>query len=219
MKKYKIYGNSYELQESVSEAPDCYAVKGELLDDLPKGKFVGFVVMEDGSIVECYKKFNPLPIIILSIIAVLSVAAVLVYFLYLQPKDISIPFIDKEDPVRVGTDNNFVEFDGFMEITSDNNLILNFTNGSEACTIKVYGEGVESSSITVEPYATVESIPVTFSAKDGVVATFIEITTPTSTNTYECVTEIPQNNTTGSADEGLAGYWKGEYIYGTTPIE
>ena len=82
MKEYKIYGESYPLKATTRHPVDSYARGGELVDDPPKGKILGYVEMDDGSIIECHKKTNFVPLLISLIVLVLVIVAILVYLLF-----------------------------------------------------------------------------------------------------------------------------------------
>lgn len=210
MKSYKLYGTKYELSPTSDQAPDAYAVKGDLVYEVPKGKMLGYITMEDDSVIECYKQFNPMTVIIPLIILLVGGIAVFAYFRFLQPKDAAVgDFVIKQSD-----DTNVVSYNGFMAI-SDGNLSVNFTNGDYVCTITVEGEGISCNSYTVQPGEFVASIPATFTTEDGLVMAKIVMQTETSTVEQDVVVEIPENNTPNSPDSGLEGYWKGEYVYGT----
>ena len=211
MKYYKIYGATYPLDVNASEAPDAYAVKGQLFDEPPRGKKVGYVRMRDGSLIECYKTFNPLPLIcVVAVVAIVAVVAVVL--INKSSKDVVNP-IDGT-PIKVGDDTNVVTYNGFMAIR-DGNLSVDFTNGNEACTIQVVGDGIECAPVTVAPLEYVASVPATFTTDRGLVQAEIVIKTETSESSQAVVIEIPENDTDNSPEDGLEGYWKGEYIYGT----
>ena len=208
MKSFKIYGEAYPLEATTNVAPDAFGYKGDLVDDKPKGKRIGYVKMRDGSVIECYKKFNIAGVLIPIIILALVGIGLFVYLYFGQPKDISISGL----PIKIGEDNNIVQYNGFMAVT-DNSVDINFQNGSYPCTIQLFGEGIECNSISVGADEFVTSIPVTFTTTDGVVNATLTIITDTSTTSNSVVIEIPDNNTDDSA-EGLDGAWEGEYIYG-----
>lgn len=214
MKTYKIYSAVYPLDETTSVAPDAYAIKGELVDDPPKGKKVGYVTMRDGSIIECYTKFNPLVVIIPLAIIAIAAASLFVYFYFFQPKDVVVGE-DDSFIIKQGTDNNVVTYNGFMALRNGS-LSVDFTNGDYPCTISVSGNSIDCDPVTVQPGEHVDSIPATYNTESGVVNATLTITTDTSTTDENVVIEIPDNNTEDSDDTGLEGYWKGEYIYGTS---
>lgn len=215
MKTYKIYDAVYPLDETSSVVPDAYAIKGELVDDPPKGRKVGYVTMRDGSTIECYTRFNKMIVVIPIVIAVLAAACVFIYLYFLQPKDVVVGTGDDSFILKKGSDNNVVTYNGFMALRN-NSISVDFTNGDYACTIQVVGDGINSNPVTVQPNEYVASVPATFTTTSGVVNANIVITTDTSTSTEQVVVEIPDNNTEDSVDTGLEGYWKGEYIYGTS---
>ena len=201
--------------DTSSVAPDAYAIRGELVDDMPKGRKVGYVTMRDGSVIECYVKFNPAVIIVPLIIIALAIIGVVVYLVFLQPKDVSINAGSSDLILKTGNDNNIVQYNGFM-VLKDGKVSVNFTNGDYPCTIQLVGEGINCDPVQVAPEEFVASIPATFTTTSGVVDAQLVITTETSTTTENVVTEIPENNTDDSIDTGLEGYWKGECIYGTS---
>lgn len=207
VKTVKIYGEKYDLHPSTSKPVDAY-FKGKLSDNPFGGKVIGYCTMEDGSIVEVYKHLNPL-VIIIPVIVLLLIAGGVTSFLLLQPKDLNISGF----PIKQGNDQNIVTYNGFMALT-DNQLNVNFQNGSEPATVTVSGDGIETQTINVEPEQFLASIPATFTTDSGVVNATITITTPTSTQENNCVIEIPANNTPNSTEAGLNGYWEGEFIYG-----
>jgi hypothetical protein len=210
MKTFKIYGEPYELFDTASEVVDAYAVKGEVVDEIPKGKFVGYVTMEDGSLIGCYKRFNPLVIIIPILLVAVIGGAVLFYLINMQDKDVSIGGFT----IKQGTDNNVISYNGFMAIR-DGTLSVDFTNGDYPCTIQVVADGISCDPISVAANEYVATVPATFTTDAGLVQAKIIITTGTSTDEEDVVIEIPDNNTPDSPDSGLEGYWKGEYVYGT----
>ncbi len=211
MKNYKIDGDSYELLDRVKEAPDAYSKRGKLLDDPPKGKCIGYVIMEDGSCIKCFKSFNPLIIIIPLLILLLGAGAFLLYVFVLQPKDFVIP--GSEVTLKEGEDQTIIRYNGFTSVT-DGNLDLNFQNGAEECTITITGDGIEDVEYVCAPNTTTEFIPVTVNTDKGLIIATMTLTTATSTTTQEIAIEVPENYTPNSNDGSLDGYWKGEYIYG-----
>lgn len=211
MKTFKIYDEVFDLMESTDQAPDAYGFRGKLLEDKPKGKVIGYVLMRDGSLIECYKRFNILVVLVSVLLIALVVAAVLGYFVFMQPKDVESPIGGFK--IKTGDDNNVVSYNGFMALR-DGAISVNFQNGDYQATIQVIGEGIDSDPITIEPGGFVESVPATYDTDDGVVNAKIVITTDTSDIEQEVVVEIPENNTPDSPDSGLEGYWKGEAIYG-----
>lgn len=211
MKTYKIDGEPYELLGAVSEAPDAYSKRGKILDDPPKGKRIGFVIMDDGSCIECYKSFNPLIIIIPLLIILLGVGGFLTYVFLFQDKDYTIP--GSEVVIKEGTDQNIIKYNGFTS-AEDGKLDLNFQNGSEECTITITGEGIEDVEYVAAPYSTTEFIPITVDTDEGLIVATMTLTTATSTVTNEIAIEVPENYTPDSNTGSLDGYWEGEYIYG-----
>ena len=212
MRNFKIYGTKYSVEETTSEAPDAFGYRGKLCDDKPKGKKVGYVIMEDNSIIECYTKLNPLYVILPILFVVVILLGVLMYFKYFQDKDVTL---SNGVIIKQGTDNNVVSYNGFMSI-DDNNVSVNFQNGNEDCTIQVTGKGIKCEPVSVKAGEYIAKIPATFTTEDGLVQGKIIISTTTSTAEQAVTIEIPGNNTADSSTESLQGYWKGECIYGTS---
>ena len=218
---YKIYGETYELMPTSTEAPDAFAVHGKLLDEKPSGKFLGYVEMEDGSTIACFKKSNPLVIILPVGLLTLIGVCVGVYFMFMQPKDVVIDRGDGDTPISVktGDDNNVISYNGFMSVHSDGNVGIGFTNGDYECTLTLEGDGINTVVYTAAPGEVINTLPITYTTTSGLVSATLTVQTATSTTTNDVVIEIPDNNTPNSPDVTLEGYWKGEYIYGTQPVE
>lgn len=214
MKEYKIYGESYPLKATTKHPVDSYARGGVLVDDPPKGKILGYVEMDDGSIIECHKKTNYLPLIVFLIVLVLVVASILVYLLFFQPKDVELA----GTVIKHGTDNNIVKYDGFMTL-DDSGLRVSYQNGDIPAQIIVHGDGVESQQVYVEPGQFIDYIPCKFTTKNGVVEAQISIMTETSKQDYNVVVEIPANNNGNDTQEGLTGLFDGEVVYGVSGSE
>lgn len=225
MSQYKIYGESYELRDTPDGNINSYAVKGKLVDIPPKGKSVGYVTMEDDSIIECYKAKPVLAIVTSIALLFLAIGGVASYYMFFQPKDIvlnpqpSQPGSAAEvgedvTPIvlKQGDDNNVVSYNGFTSL-SEGSVNLNFQNGDYSCTITVTGEGIESQTLTVAPGEFIQSVPVTYTTDEGLVSAVLTISTDTSTSEQAFMIEIPENNTPNSPQGTLDGYWKGEYIY------
>lgn len=212
-KTFKIYGTAYPLEQTTDSPPDAFGFKNEVVDDQPtKAKLAGYVTMEDGSVVECYTKFNPLVIVIPILVAALVAGGGCVYLLKGQPKDVNVGDV----LVQTGDDNNVVQYNGFMSL-QNGTVDVDFTNGEQEATITLTADGIECETVTVAPNEYVEEIPVTFTTDEGLVQATLTITTSTSTASQQVVIEIPENNTANSPNSGLDGYWKGEAVYGTDP--
>lgn len=211
MKYFKIYDTKYELHEESSQGEeDAYGYKNEIVYEEPDGEYVGFVEMEDESIIACYKSFNPIPVICISLGSIFAiVAGILLYVFVLQPKDVYMG----GTPVKVGDDANSVSYNGFMALR-DGNLTVDFQNGKLPCTIQVIGDGIKSDPVNVEAEEYVATVPTEFETEDAVINGKIKITTESSESEVEVVIEIPQNNTPNSTEASMEGYWDGEYIYG-----
>lgn len=216
MKTYKIDGEAYELLDNVAEAPDAYSKRGKILDDEPKGKCIGYVCMDDGSVIKCYKSFNPMIIIAPILVASIAVGGFFV-FVHMQPKDFTIP--GSEVLVKQGDDQTIIKYNGFTSVT-DGSLDINFENGAEECKIQISGDGIEDIETMVAPYGKCEFLPIKVTTDEGLVIATMTLTTASSTVTNEIAIEIPENYTPNSASGSLDGYWDGEYIYGiTAPTE
>lgn len=209
MKTFKIYGQKYPLQSTTSEPYIAYAVKNELVDDPPKGKVVGYVKMEDGSVIECYKRFNIWIILLPIILALLVGVGVFIYLMFFQEKDVVI----FGAPVKQGVDNLIVTYNGYPAIR-DNKLSINYQNGSLPARILVEGEGIETQVTNVNPDDYVGELPCKFTTDEGVVSATITIETATSKQTFPIAIEIPDNLNGNEAESGLEGFWHGEEIYG-----
>lgn len=212
MKTYKIDGEPYQLKAHCKDAPDAYSRRGKLLDDVPKGKCIGYVIMDDGSVIECYKSFNWLIVIIPILLLLLAVAGFLVYVFFMQDKDFTIP--GSEVVIKEGEDQNIITYNGFTSADPDKGLDINFQNGSEECKITITGEGIEDVEYLAAPYSFTEFIPLNYTTDEGLVVATMTLTTATSTVTNEIAIEIPENYTPDSVKESLDGYWEGEHIYG-----
>lgn len=211
MKRFKIYSDKYELMDTFPDAPDAYAFRGRLVDERPKGRKVGYVIMEDDSVIECYEKFNPLLVVVPVSVVVIASAAVTAYFLFGQPKDVN-GFGGLL--VKQGDDRNVVSYNGFMAI-EEGNLSVCFQNGDEPASIGIVADGITVESISIEPGEYVASVPATFTTESGLVNAKLVITTETSEVENDIVIEIPENNTPNCPESGLEGYWKGEQVYGS----
>lgn len=211
-KKYKVYNETYVLEKESEEAPSMYALNNELYDEPPGGKFVGYITLEDDSVVQCFRKINPLKILMPVIIVFLIVAGIGAYFMFFQPKDVSIGGM----PIKEGNDEDVVSYNGFMSYSED--LVdIYFTNGDVVAQICIKGDGVKCDPITVQPNETVDVIPVTCDTDKSLVNAVLVIKTPTSTYEQPVVIEVPENETLNSPESGLDNYWRGETIYGQTP--
>lgn len=214
MKKYKIYGEAYPVQASSSKPADAFAYGGELVDEVPKGKVLGYVEMEDGSIIEVHNKTNLKPLLIIIILAVLIAIGALVYLLFFQDKDVKLA----GTIIKQGVDNDVVHYDGFMTL-NDNGLRVSFDNGDLPAQIIVQGDGVKSQQISVEPGTFIDYIPCEFTTEEGVVEATLTIMTATSKQTFNVVVEIPANNNANDTNEGFTGLFDGEAIYGLPESE
>lgn len=214
MKTFKIYGVDYKLSETTNTPCDSYGFRNQLQDELPKGKLVGYVRMEDGSVIECYKKFNMAIILVPLLLLVLAGGCFVGYLYYFQPKDFALP----GDIVKTGEDNNIVSYNGYMAV-HNGNLTIQFTNGDYPCTVQVKGEGLESKPINLQPGEYLDVAPAQFNTEYGVIEATIVITTETSKQEFPVVVEVPDNLNPNDNIEGLEGYFKGEDIYGTTITE
>lgn len=214
MKYFKIYGEKYELTSVADAPPDAYGYRNDLVDDIPKGaKTVGYVKMEDGSVIECLSKFNPAVIIAPLILTVAVAGGAAGYFLFFQEKDVAIPAPGGEVTVKEGVDTDMVSYNGFTELSEDT-IDIQFQNGSEEATIVIIGEGINCEPVTVAPNELVPEIPATFNTKKGLVQAKLNIKTATSESEQNIIVEIPDNDTPSSSGQGMDGYWRGEAVYG-----
>lgn len=209
-KMFKLYGQKYKLEPTSTEPAIGFGFRNEIVYEVPKGKRVGYVQTEDGSIIECYKKFNPAIVICPTLCVILAGGGVFAYLMFGQPKDV-VGLNDES--IKEGTDNNVVMYNGFTAI-NDGQLDIDFTNGSQEATLEIIADGVTVNKITAAPDEYIAAVPATFDTGKGVVNAQLKITTATSENTLDMVIEIPENNTPDSYPEGLDSYWKGEFVYG-----
>ena len=209
MRYFKVYGKKYSLNPTANTAIDGYAHKGVVKENLPKGKSVGYVTLDDGSIVECFKSFNPIPLICLTLLVTTSIACYGVYLFSMQPKDL---VNNSGYEIKTGVDNNVVMYNGFVAIREDA-LELDFQNGDLPVTVTVKGNGVVTETFPVAAGEYIETVPVTFTTDEEYVDAEITISTETSTVTNTVVVEIPSNQS--SNDTSASGdNWRGEQIYG-----
>lgn len=214
MKTFKIYDESYELEETSSTPPDSYAIDNELVDSPPDGKMVGFVHMEDGSCIQCYKKFKK-RVIIIPVCAVAAIGAgFAAYLLFMQPKDVVIP--GSEEPIKEGTDTTIISYNAFLSV-QDDKMDVNFTNGAEAATVSITVDGVDVETFTAQPYETITDIAAKATTDLGITSGEITISTASSTVTNPIAVEIPKNNMPNGSAASLDGYWKGEHVYEYIP--
>lgn len=215
MKTYKIYGTKYPLNATTSVPADAFALKGQICDDPPnRGKVIGFVTMDDGSVIECYKKFNVLIIIIPMLLLFLGIGGFLAWLFLFQEKDVSF----MGDLVKQGTDTNVVTYSGFPSV-HDNMLEIQFQNGELPAKIIVSGDGIETTVTDIEPNQFVGSIPITVSSTEGLVEAFINIRTASSEQSFPIVVELPQNLNGNDSLEGMEGFWYGEQIFAAPPAD
>lgn len=209
-KFYKIYGTPYELMQTTSEPADTWAKKGKLLDDQPKGKVLGYVTMDDGSVVECYKSSKLWLLLVLLFLLLAAAGGYVAYLMFAQPKDVAL----LGDIIKIGNDNNVVTYNGFPSVRDDK-LSIQYTNGDYPATILVEGAGIETHETSVEPNVFLDSIPCKFTTEDGLVEATITIKTATSTQSFPIVVELPDNMNANDVNNGLEGYWSGEQVYGS----
>lgn len=208
-KKFKIYNETYTLSPSSDEVPSGYAYRNELFDEPPKGKFIGYATLEDGSVVQCFKKFNPIPLIVLFLLIAAVCGGLYYYFIVRQPKDVVV----NDVPVKEGTDHDIVTYNGFMSV-NENAVDVYFQNGDVPATVTIVGEGITCEPVNVNPGELVEVLPITYDTDKSVIDATISVTTATSTYEQPVIIEIPENNTLSSPSSGLDNYWKGETVYG-----
>lgn len=208
MKSYKIYGTSYELMDGANTGIDSYAIAGELIDDEPNGKLLGYVEMEDGSIVACYKKKSLLLPILLIVVLLCGIGAGVYFFV--------LPMFEKEVAIGgtmlqtdVGT--NVVTFNGIMQ-ASAGQIDVRFINGNKPATIQVTGDGVVTDTISVEPGDSLEYIPVTVTTSDSVVEVIVNVNSDGTLSSFNALVEIPDNNTDYDPTPGLNSYFEKEMV-------
>lgn len=210
-KSFKLYGTKYDLVSTSSVPADSYGYRGAMVDEVPKGaKMVGYITTEDSSVIECYKKFNKLIVVIPILLVALIVSAVVIYLMEFQKKDVDI---FNGLLVKTGDDTDVVSYNGFMSVFNGS-VDITFTNGDTPATIYVTGEGITCEPVTLEPGATLEELPITYDTDEGLVQAELVIITETSETKQSVLIEVPENDTPNSPDKGLDGFWRGEAVYG-----
>lgn len=210
MKTYSIYGTPYELRDGDSEPIDSYAYKGELLDDMPtKGKYLGVITMDDGTVVECYGKSSKVIIIIITLLLVIA-AAVAAFFIFSKKDEIAIGGTFLSPSVN----KNIVTFNGIMSANSESGMCqIDFVNGDYEATIQLVGDDISSDKITVAPNEVVREIPVTINTKSNVAEVLLRVESEGDTGEFESLVEVPDNDDDDYGDpEEIAGLFSGELI-------
>lgn len=208
MKTYKIYGTSYPLSPTSDTPCDSYAYKGELLDDPPaKGKSLGFIEMDDGSVVECYKGKSKLPLILGIIVLLAAIAGAAYYFLVIRKPEVAIG----GTMLSTSVEKDIITFNGIMA-ASDGQLDVRFVNGDYPATIEVSGEGIKTDVVSVAEGEAVTYIPVTVDTKENAVEVHVRITSNGTTSAFNAIVEIPDNMNEYDTSEGLNGYFSKELI-------
>lgn len=208
MKKFKIYGQSYELTEDIESSIDSYAYKGELVEEEPKGKHIGYVTMEDGSIVDCYKSTGTTLLVLIALTVMLIIGVVVYLFI--------LPMFKKEVAIggtmlRTDVGKNIVTFNGIMAYDSGM-LDVRFLNGDVPATIQVEGDGLITEPILVEPGEYIDQIPVNITTEDGVVEVKVRINSNGDVSEFNALVEVPDNMTPYDPSDGLHSYFEKELI-------
>lgn len=205
MKKYKLDGVHYELDSSSVEAADGFALNGKMCGEKPtKGKCVGYVRMDEGSCIECYKSFNPLKIVIPLLLLLISVGATITFLLLNQEQDIAIG----GTMLRTSVDENIVVFNGLMTY-KDNQIDLRFTNGEYETKITVKGDGITTTETTLPPGESMYYMPITIDTNENVVSAIVTFDTATSTAEFPVLIEVTDNM---NGSSGVSTYFAEEVL-------
>lgn len=208
MKTFKLYGTKYPMNSTTGRPADAFGYKNEILDDPPdKGKLVGYVTMEDGSIIECWQKFNVLFIILPLLIILCGLAGFVYWLFFIQKKDVKF----MGDIVEVSHDTNVVTYSGFPS-ARNGELRIQFQNGEVPAKIIVSGDGISTTVTDVEAGAFVDSIPVTVDSSEALIEAQISVKTASSEQSFPIVVEVPENLNGNDSLEGMEGFWFGEQI-------
>lgn len=210
MSTFKIYGESHELTAQPSAPVECYAIKDEIVYEVPKGKLVGYTTLDDGTVVACYKKSKIWVPILVLLLVLLFLGAGAIWLFVLQPKDVE--FMGTK--VKQGEDNNVVSYEGFMTLQGDQ-LTVDFTNGDYPARITVQGDGIETETVTVEPNQHITTIGVKKTTNDALQQANIIIETETSRQEFPIMVEAPEFLNENDTLEGMSGFFHGEEIYGS----
>lgn len=206
MKKFKIYDTAYELEDSPSGPAEAFGYRNEFVDEVPKGaRSVGYVTIDDGSVVECFQKKSILPIVISLVLLV--VGGVVALFLLYQKDDIAIGGVT----LKTNVDKNVITFNGIMKAEAGM-CEINFVNGEYESTLEVIGEGVSVAPMTLEPGQAVPEVPITVDTEDSVVEVLIRVTSVNDVAEFNALVEIPENNNQYDTSEGVHGYFEKELI-------
>lgn len=184
-----------------------------------KAKLIGYVTMRDGSLIECYYKFNVFPYA--CALLVIMVAVVLATILYVVNSKQDIFFGDK--PIKVGDDFDLVQFNEFMQYNPYASKVdIYFKNGDLPVTIQLVGDGIESEPIEVEAGQTISTVNVRYTGKEQIVNAKLIIISETSRSEQDVTIKTivdgvvsKPSGSTGSDGEPTYGDspWRGEYIF------
>lgn len=207
MKTYKLYGEKHVLCATPSGELVGYAINGDVVDERPTSKFLGYINLDDGTSVECYKGF---PNLIPALIAVICLIIVTLIA-------IAVVLITWPDPAIGGTilqtkqANNVVTFNGIPSLDTDTGTMdLRFNNGEEVAQIMVYGEDIECDPIVLQPRESIYDFPVKTTTTESVVEARLKIKTGSTEKEYSILIEIP-NNMNGDTT-GVGGFFDNEVI-------
>ena len=203
---YTIYGTQYQIVD-VDGPIDGYAYKGEFVDDQPsKGKLVGTVMMEDGSVIECYKGSFPLIPVIIGVVAIV-ILAVVAYFLFFRKSDepITGTFLSAK------VDKNVVTFNGVMS-ARDGVCSIGFVNGDTEAIVEITGEDLSSEQVTLAPGEVLQDISIFTDSKEGVVSANLKVTCGDKSENFPVLVELPDNNNNYENTDEVHGVFSGEVI-------
>lgn len=206
--KYKLCRKWYELSVTSQVPPDGFALNGKLIGSPPsKGRHMGYAIMDEGSVIDCYKSFNPLVVVIPIFVLLAVIVGSILLILMNQEKDIAVG----GTVLRQNIDENIIVYNGLMSY-ADGKVDIMFQNGNYPTTVSISGEGITPTQAVLEPGAIMIELPVNIETDRDVIEGVLRFETTTSTAEYPVLIEIPDNmNTTA----GLAGYFEKEgLVYG-----
>ncbi len=202
---YKLCGRKYETFQTVTSPPDGWALNGKLCDSPPvKGEFIGYVTMDEGSVISCWKYTSKLPIILAVVLALALLSAVTAFVLLSQKKDIAVG----GTVLRQSMDDTIIVYNGLMTY-SNGSVDLLFQNGDYQTTVTLSGDGIETTQATLEPGTSMATMPVQINTEKDVIEAVLKFETETSLASYPVLIEV-EANMNGTA--GVASYFEKEGI-------
>ena len=216
MKYFKIYDENFPLYSETDEPADMFGYNNDLMEDKPKGAVkVGYVTMDDGTVVECYskKKGNGALIAILLLITIVGAGVIIYFAFFYKGKDNPLGTI-----VSVPVNQNIVHYNGYMR-AQNGQLEVDFTNGEQESIFKVTGDGIETQVISVGANEHLDTIPIKVTSTDGAIEAKLHIKSGQTTVEYPVVIENSDALNSNDILDVDAGYWdKEEVFYEFEPV-